>query len=159
MDSGNRGFPTGNSQQQHSGQARSAQPQHGEQNGAIEVAAVTGVAAAAMAVAPQGQGGGQEQVTRIVPGPNNVVVLPADVSLQAIHLQGKDLVVDLPDGSKIVIVGGGEHIPQLVIGNVTLPQVNVAALLEQNGPEPAAGPNNPSSGGNFYVPPGDIGPA
>ena len=54
--------------------------------------------------------------------------------------------------------GGAVFVPQLVIGDVEVPATNLAALLIDSEPQPAAGPL-PSSGGNFAgpVPPLDPG--
>ena len=93
--------------------------------------------------------------TRIIPS-NGVVVLPADVSLDNIRVLGRDLVVNLPDGSQIVIVDGAITVPQIVIGEVELPAANVAALLIGQEPQPAAGAPS-SGGGNFSEDPGTIG--
>ncbi|MGA0604091.1 Ig-like domain-containing protein [Caulobacter sp. KR2-114] len=97
------------------------------------------------------------KVTRVVPGPDGVVHLPANVTLQEIHVSGHDLVVDLPDGSKILIVNGAVVPPQIDIGDIQVPTENLAALLQNtNQVQPAAGPPG-SSGGDFSVPVGNIG--
>ena len=44
--------------------------------------------------------------TRVVPGTDGVVVLPAGVELSDIRVVGRDLVVTLPDGSTMIIVDG-----------------------------------------------------
>jgi hypothetical protein len=93
--------------------------------------------------------------TRIVPS-NGVVVLPEGVALDQIHVLGRDLVVNLPDGGQMVIVDGAINIPQIVIGEVQLPAANVAALLIGQEPEPAAGAPS-SGGGSFTEVVGDIG--
>ena len=98
-----------------------------------------------------------ERVTHVAAGPDGVVQLPAGVSLESIAVEGRDLVIHLPDGSVIVIDNGAVYVPQLVIGDVEIPSVNLAALLIGNEPQPAAGGPS-SSGGNFAVPVGDIGP-
>src|SRR6185295_18900476 len=84
--------------------------------------------------------------------------LPSGVELSDIHVNGRDLVIDMPDGTHMVIPGGAVFVPQLVIGDVAVPPSNVAALLIDSEPQPAAG-NTPSSGGNFAdpVPPLDPG--
>ena len=66
---------------------------------------------------------------RVVPGPDGVVVLPDGVSLDQIQVSGRDLVVQLPDGTQILIVDGAVIVPQLVIGGVEVPPLNLAALL------------------------------
>jgi VCBS repeat-containing protein len=86
-----------------------------------------------------------------------MVTLPANVSLDAIHVEGRDLVIALPDGTTLVIVDGAIYVPQLVLNGVEIPAINVAALLIGQEPQPAAGLPQ-SSGGNFAVPVGGIGP-
>jgi T1SS-143 domain-containing protein len=92
-----------------------------------------------------------DNAQRIVPGPDGVVTLPAGVDLNDVHVVGRNLVVTLPDGSQIVIVDGAVFVPQLVLGGVEVPSTNLAALLIDAEPKPAAG-NTQSSGGNFDVP-------
>jgi VCBS repeat-containing protein len=95
------------------------------------------------------------QPTNLPPG---VVNLPAGVQLSDVHVVGSDLVVHLPDGSQMVIPEGTIFVPQFVIGNVEVPAQNIAALLVDSEPKPAAGPPE-SAGGNFAgdVPPLDPG--
>jgi VCBS repeat-containing protein len=87
-----------------------------------------------------------------------IVNLPAGVEMSDIHVVGRDLVIDMPDGTHMVIPNGAVFVPQLSIGDVAVPASNVAALLIDAEPQPAAG-NTPSSGGNFAdpVPPLDPG--
>jgi hypothetical protein len=96
-------------------------------------------------------------VTRVELGPDRLVHLPADTSLQSIHISGRDLVVQLPDGSKIIILDGAITPPHLVIGDVDVPIQNLAALLIDSEVQATAGPPQ-SAGGDFAVPPGQIGP-
>ena len=100
-------------------------------------------------------------VTRLTVGPDGIVNLPAGVTPDQIHVQGKDLVVNLADGSQIVIVNGAQNVPTIELGATTeLPAQNVIALLNiegQPGVQPAAGPAG-SAGGNFSTPPGAIDP-
>jgi VCBS repeat-containing protein len=95
-------------------------------------------------------------IVRVEPSPDGVVTLPPGVSLEAIHVVGRDLVVQLPDGTQMIIVDGAIFVPQLVIGGVEIPPVNLAALLIGEEPQPAAG-SPQSSGGNFAIPVGNIG--
>jgi hypothetical protein len=90
-----------------------------------------------------------------IPG---VVNLPPGVELSDITVNGRDLVIHMPDGSQMVIPGGAVFVPQLVIGDVQVPPSNLAALLIEAEPQPAAG-GLQSSGGNFAtdVPPLDPG--
>ncbi len=110
--------------------------------------------AAKAAAAPVVVGAGAQ---RVVPGPDGVVVLPDGVSLDQIQVSGRDLVVQLPDGTQILIVDGAVIVPQLVIGGVEVPPLNLAALLIGNEPQPAAGGPVQSSGGNFAEVVGTIG--
>jgi T1SS-143 domain-containing protein len=106
-------------------------------------------------------------VQRITPGPDGIVNLPPNVALSDIHVSGRDLVVMMPDGSMIVIVDGAVFVPQLVLGDVAIPPVNLAAVMVGDEIRPAAGGEGnelapaagapPSSGGNFESPVGDIG--
>ena len=84
----------------------------------------------------------------VLPG---VVNLPAGVQMSDIHVNGRDLIINMPDGTQMVIPNGAVFVPQLVIGDVQLPPSNLAALLVENEPQPGGGPL-PSSGGNFDVP-------
>ena len=79
---------------------------------------------------------------------DGIVNLPAGVELSDIHVVGRDLVIDMPDGTQMVIPGGAVFVPQLAIGDVAVPPSNLAALLIDSEPQPAAGPPQ-SSGGNF----------
>ena len=79
-----------------------------------------------------------------------IVNLPAGVEMSDIHVNGRDLVIDMPDGTQMVIPGGAVFVPQLAIGDVEVPATNLAALLINSEPQPAAGTPQ-SSGGNFAV--------
>ncbi len=87
-----------------------------------------------------------------------VVNLPAGVQMSDIKVVGRDLVIQMPDGTQMVIPGGAVFVPELSIGDVIVPPTNLAALLIDSEPQPAAGPPQ-SSGGNFAddVPPLDPG--
>jgi hypothetical protein len=91
-----------------------------------------------------------EAVSAALEGVPGVISLPAGVEVSDIHVVGRDLVIDLPDGTHMTIPGGAVFVPQLVIGDVELPPSNLAALLIDSEPQPAAGPPT-SSGGNFAV--------
>ena len=91
-----------------------------------------------------------EAATAMLEGVPGVISLPAGVDVSDIHVVGRDLVIDLPDGTHMTIPGGAVFVPQLVIGDVELPPSNLAALLIDSEPKPAAGPPT-SSGGNFAV--------
>ena len=91
-------------------------------------------------------------------GQQGVVTLPAGVELSDIHVNGRDLIINMPDGTQMVIPGGAVFVPNLMIGDVQVPPSNLAALLIDSEPQPAAGTPQ-SSGGNFAnpVPPLDPG--
>ncbi|TNE46753.1 MAG: tandem-95 repeat protein, partial [Sphingomonadales bacterium] len=85
----------------------------------------------------------------LVPDASGVVNLPAGVSLDDISVQGRDMVITLEDGSRIVIPDGAIIVPQLVIDGVAVPPLNVSALLN-DALTPEAQPGQiPSSGGEF----------
>ncbi|MEH3048281.1 beta strand repeat-containing protein [Sphingomonas adhaesiva] len=102
-----------------------------------------------------GQGGGTMRIAVPVDG---VVQLPAGTDLGTIVADGRDLVVALPDGTKLVIVDGAVFVPDLVVGTVEVPPTTLVALLIGHEPQTAAGPPS-SSGGNFAVPVGTLGDA
>ncbi len=94
---------------------------------------------------------------KIVAGPDGTITLPPGVQLSDIHVVGRDLVIDMPDGSHKIVVDGAVFVPHLVLGDVEVPPTNLAALLIDSEPQPAAGPPQ-SSGGNFAVPVGPLDP-
>lgn len=71
---------------------------------------------------------------------NGVVVLPAGVSPEDITVQGRDLVINLADGSTIVIPDGAIIVPQIVIEDVAIDPATLAALLNAEAIDPEAGP-------------------
>jgi len=89
---------------------------------------------------------------QIVPGPDGVVTLPPGVELSDIRVVGRNLVIDMPDGTQLIIIDGAIFVPQLVLGGVEVPSTNLAALLVGQEPQPAAGEAPQSGGGNFDVP-------
>ncbi len=89
--------------------------------------------------------------TPLIPDANNTVVLPDGASLDDIAVRGRDLVIALDDGRVFIIPDGAVFVPQIVAQGVTVPPLNLAALLIGQEPEPAAGPVR-SSGGNFADP-------
>ncbi|MDE2412617.1 MAG: cadherin-like domain-containing protein, partial [Sphingomonadales bacterium] len=91
----------------------------------------------------------------LVPDANNTVVLPQGATLDDITVHGRDLVIQTDDGRTYVIADGAVFVPQIVAQGVTVPPLNLAALLIGHEPEPAAGPVR-SSGNNFAVPVGAI---
>ncbi len=95
---------------------------------------------------------------QVIVGPDGVVTLPPGVELSDIRVVGRNLVVDMPDGTQLIIVDGAIFVPQLVLNGVEVPATNVAALLIGQEIQPAAGELPPSSGGNFAVPPPPLDP-
>ncbi|MEM1053502.1 MAG: Ig-like domain-containing protein, partial [Pseudomonadota bacterium] len=91
----------------------------------------------------------------VAAGPDGVITLPAGASISDISAEGRDLVITLADGSRIVTPDGAVFVPQIIIDGVTVPPQTVAQLLADNEPEPAAGPPQ-SSGGNFADDEGEI---
>jgi|GEM_PF-2639586 len=91
---------------------------------------------------------GRSEGIALVPDMNNVVMLPEGATLDDISVSGRDLVITLGDGSTYLIANGAVFVPQIVIDGVSVPPMNLAALLTSNEPQPAAGPVS-SSGGNF----------
>ena len=85
---------------------------------------------------------------QILPIGQDVVTLPPGTSLASLEVQGRDLIIVLDDGSRIVVPDGAVFVPQIVVEGVAVPPLNVAQLLNENTPEPAAGATQ-SSGGNF----------
>ena len=92
----------------------------GVQVAALDVASASAAAQArpAVAISPNAQ--------HVTAGPDGVVHLPEGVSLEQIAVSGRDLVIQLPDGSQLVIENGAVYVPQLLIGDVEIPAVNVA---------------------------------
>jgi VCBS repeat-containing protein len=84
------------------------------------------------------------------------LVLPAGVGLDDIKVVGRDLVIQMPDGTQMIVPDGAVFVPQIVVDGVAVPPLNIAALLIGQEPQPAAG-RPQSSGGNFADPVGDIG--
>ncbi|MBS7671295.1 DUF5801 repeats-in-toxin domain-containing protein, partial [Croceicoccus gelatinilyticus] len=103
---------------------------------------------------------GSSAVKRVIADParENVLVLPAGVSLDDIKVDGSNLVIALPDGSEMVVINGAIYVPEIVIDGVTVPPMNLAALLISDEPQPAAGQSQ-SSGGDFADPVNPIDPA
>ena len=84
------------------------------------------------------------------------LVLPAGVGLDDIKVVGRDLIIQMPDGTQMVVPDGAVFVPEIVVDGVAVPPLNIAALLIGQEPQPAAG-RLQSSGGNFADPVGDIG--
>ena len=84
------------------------------------------------------------------------LVLPAGVGLDDIKAVGRDLIIQMPDGTQMIVPDGAIFVPQIVVEGVAIPALNFAALLTGQEPQPAAGLPQ-SSGGNFADAVGDIG--
>jgi VCBS repeat-containing protein len=84
------------------------------------------------------------------------LVLPAGVGLDDIKVVGRDLIIQMPDGTQMIVPDGAIIVPQIVVDGVAIPALNFAALLVGQEPQPAAGLPQ-SSGGNFADNVGDIG--
>ncbi|MCG5481935.1 MAG: VCBS domain-containing protein, partial [Ensifer alkalisoli] len=97
---------------------------------------------------------------------NNVVRLPAGISLENIKVVGNDIVLEQPGGAEIRIENAALNIPTFVIGDAEIPRETLVAVLEGNGINVAAGPDGTisvvsgqSSGGDFSNSSADIGDA
>ena len=109
---------------------------------------------------PAGQQAPAALPETVSPDASNVVRLPAGVSIENIVVEGADLVLVQPDGTAITIVNAAHNIPTFIIGDVEIPLVALAAALEANGINVAAGPDgqlavvagNDSAGANFTSP-------
>ncbi|MFN2098446.1 beta strand repeat-containing protein, partial [Altererythrobacter sp. MF3-039] len=110
--------------------------------------------------AENASGNGANVVT-LSAGADNVVVLPADATLDSIRADGRDLLIEGEDGVVYRIADGAIDVPLIVVDGVAVPPMNLAALLV--GAQPDAGPtpgaNPQSSGGNFAGDEGEIQPA
>ncbi|BBD40933.1 hypothetical protein Amn_pa03870 (plasmid) [Aminobacter sp. Y103A] len=97
---------------------------------------------------------------------SNVVHLPANISVDNIKVDGKNLILEQADGTEIVIKDAASNVPTFMLGDVELPRVALIAALEAGGVDVAFGPDGSisvgpgstnSSGGNFETPVGGIG--
>jgi T1SS-143 domain-containing protein len=97
---------------------------------------------------------------------SNVVHLPANVSVDNIKVDGKNLILEQADGTEIVVKDAASNVPTFMLGDVELPRVALIAALEAGGVDVAFGPDGSisvgpgsanSSGGNFETPVGGIG--
>ncbi|WP_292899051.1 Ig-like domain-containing protein, partial [Nitratireductor sp.] len=104
----------------------------------------------------------------VTPGADNIVRLPEGVSIDEIKLDGDNLVLVQPDGSTVTILNAALKVPTFLIGEVEIPELALAAALQANGIDVAAGPDGAltvvssatqSGGGNFTTPNGGIGDA
>jgi len=102
---------------------------------------------------------------------DNTVKLPAGTSIEKVEVDGDNLVLVQPDGSRVVIEHAALHVPTFVIDDVEIPKEALVAALEASNINVAAGPDGTltasaassnSGGGNFgeAIPGiGDAGPA
>ncbi|MBE1208588.1 VCBS domain-containing protein, partial [Aminobacter carboxidus] len=97
---------------------------------------------------------------------SNVVHLPANISVDNIKVDGKNLILEQADGTEIVVKDAASNVPTFMLGDVELPRVALIAALEAGGVDVAFGPDGSisvgpgsanSSGGNFETPVGGIG--
>ncbi|MBB3454353.1 T1SS-143 domain-containing protein [Rhizobium sp. BK313] len=102
----------------------------------------------ARVAANEPQNADTRQPIQIVPDNGNVVHLPANTSIDDIHVEGRNLVLIQADGTRIVIINGALHVPTFLIGEVTLPQQAVVAALQQQGINVAEGPDGSVHAGN-----------
>src|SRR5690606_31997150 len=95
---------------------------------------------------------------QIVAAVDNVVKLPAGTSIEKVEIDGDNLILVQPDGSRIVIEHAALHVPTFVIDDVEIPQEALVAALEASNINVAAGPDgtltaaaagSESAGGNF----------
>uniref|UniRef100_UPI00262035ED beta strand repeat-containing protein n=1 Tax=uncultured Erythrobacter sp. TaxID=263913 RepID=UPI00262035ED len=89
------------------------------------------------------------------PVADDFIALPAGSSIEDLTVEGRDLIINLADGSRIVVPDGAVFVPQIAVDGVIVPPQTIAQLLTGNEPEPAAGPPQ-SSGGNFAGDEGEI---
>ncbi|MFL0355979.1 DUF5801 repeats-in-toxin domain-containing protein [Erythrobacter sp. GH1-10] len=90
----------------------------------------------------------QEAVETTLPAQQDVVTLPPGRTIAEVSANGRDLVITLDDGSRIVVPEGAIFVPQIIANGASIPPQTVAQLLTGNEPEPEAGTTQ-SSGGNF----------
>ena len=54
------------------------------------------------------------------------LVLPAGVGLDDIKVVGRDLVIQMPDGTQMIVPDGAIIVPQIVVDGVAIPALNFA---------------------------------
>lgn len=128
------------------------------------------VAQAAAATPPAGTPPVPAPELLIKPGVGNVVTLPAGTSLTQVAIEGDNIVLVQPDGTRVVIEGGALDIPTFIIGGAEIPQDALILAFKASDIDVAAGPEglsvvttqSPDSGGNNFAEPvpgiGDAGP-
>ena len=75
----------------------------------------------------------------IVAAADNIVKLPAGTSIEKIEIDGDNLVLIQPDGTRVVIEHAALHVPTFVIDDVEIPQEALVAALEASNINVAAG--------------------
>jgi hypothetical protein len=114
-----------------------------------------------MKVKPIPVGGGIESLAFKLP-PNasidqiKIVEIDGVKMLALVQADGSVIVLEGADG----ISGSTAQLPNLLLGDIEIPQQALEAAFLNSGIQPAAGPGQapPSSGGDFAVAEGDIGP-
>ena len=92
----------------------------------------------------------------LLSSPGAVISLPAGTAFNKVHAHNGDLFLEQPDGSVVVILNGAATFPSLQIGDATIPAEAIAQAFA--GEPPSEDTGSQSSGGEFSVDPGDIGP-
>jgi T1SS-143 domain-containing protein len=94
----------------------------------------------------------------VKPGPGNVVTLPEGTSLAQLAVEGDNIVLLQPDGSRIIVEGGALDIPTFIIGGTEIPQEALQLAFTASNIDVAAGPDgslaivsSPDSGGNNFA--------
>lgn len=97
---------------------------------------------------------------------DNRAILPEGASIENIIVEGDNLVLVQPDGTRIIIEGASLNVPTFLIGQVEVPSQVLIAALQANGINVAAGPDGTvsvvsagSSGGDLSDGEGNIGEA
>ncbi|MBO6719225.1 MAG: tandem-95 repeat protein [Rhizobiaceae bacterium] len=78
--------------------------------------------------------------SEITPDDDNIVRLPAGVTIDELRVDGADIILVQADGSEIRIVNAALNIPTFVIDGIEVPQEVLVAVLAGNGINVAAGP-------------------
>ncbi|MEM9357644.1 MAG: DUF4114 domain-containing protein, partial [Pseudomonadota bacterium] len=88
------------------------------------------------------------------------ITLPPGTRIDKVVIFEGNLFFVQPDGSVVVILDGATQVPTLLVQGAEIPATALAETLQAAGENQiAAGPESAeSSGGNFAVPPGQIGP-
>jgi T1SS-143 domain-containing protein len=95
----------------------------------------------------------------IKPGPGNIAELPQGTSLAQVAIEGDNIVLVQPDGTRYIIEGGALDIPTFMIGGAEIPQDAVVLAFKSSDIDVAAGPEglsivtaqSPDSGGNNFA--------